>query len=167
MKSTAHRILELVRPLTNQSELPKLEKDLIDLVEKSATLWKTAQIDEVRIVVDKNISLDDKAKWHAESDGGFEEAPMPVAGTVDTTSIKPLCLFPVVLRNPRQGETMILHPGRALLADSHVFARGLLEKKEVEEELAKALMDARLKVARRTSLSSGPNSPTERRFSNS
>jgi len=167
VKSTAHQILEIVRPLTNQSELAKLEKDLVDLVENSAALWKIAQTDETRIVVEKNPGLDDKERWNAEYDEGFEEAAMP-AGTVDTTGIKPLCLFPNVLQITRQGETMILQPGRALLADSYVFVRGVMEKKELEEELAKAIMDVRLKVnARRTSLSSGPNSPMERRFSNS
>lgn len=166
VKSTVHRVLEILRPLTVQSESAKLEEDLIDLVRNSATLWKAAQKHEAKIVVEKIPDPNGKDKWHAEYDGGFEEARVPPAGMVDTTGIIPLCLFPNVLQIASRGETTILHQGRALFADSHVFVRGMLERKEHEEELTKAVMDARSKVnARRTSFPSGPNSPTGRRFS--
>jgi len=61
---------------------------------------------------------------------------------------------------------VVLHQGSALFADSRVWVQGMLEKKEHEQKLAKAVMNARSKVnARRTSFPTGPNSPTGGKFS--
>lgn len=166
VESTMYRILETLRPLTVPSESAELEKGLVDIVKSSATLWKAARNDEMKIMIERRPDLHSKEKWHAEDIEGFEEAPIPPDETVNTMGIQSLCLFPTLLQTTARGETVVLHQGSALFAGSRVWVQGMLEKKEHEQELAKAVMDARSKVnARRTSFPTGPNSPTEGKFS--
>jgi len=152
--------------LTVPFESTELEKSLIDIVKSSATLWKAARNDEMKIMIEKHPDLHSKEKWHAEDIEDFEEAPIPPDETVNTMGIQSLCLFPTVLQTTSRSETVVLHQGSALFADSRVWVQGMLEKKEHEQKLAKAVMNARSKVnARRTSFPTGPNSPTGGKFS--
>jgi hypothetical protein len=166
VESTVYQILETLRSLTVSSESAELEKGLVDIVKSSATLWKAARNDEIKIMIEKHPDLHSKEKWHAEDTEGFEEAPIPPDETVNTMGIQSLCLFPTVLQTTARGETVVLHQGNALFADSRVWVQGMLEKKEHEQKLAKTVMNARSKVnARGTSFSTGPNSLTGETFS--
>ena len=165
-ESTLHQVLEILRPLIIASDLAKFEKDLVRIINESITLWKTARKDEAKFVVKKSPDLSDKENWQAEDIGDFMGAPMPPDGKIDTTGIPPLCLFPNILQVTLGGETVVVHQGSALFPTSHVRIQAVLEKKEHEEELAKAVSDARSKVhARRISFPTGPNSPVAGKFS--
>ena len=165
-ESTLHQVLKILRPLTIASELAEFEKDLVQIINESITLWKTARKDEARFVVEKRPDPNDKENWQAEDIPGFVGASMQPDERIDTTGISPLCLFPNIFQITSGGETVVVHQGSALFSTSHVWIRAVLEKKEHEEELAKAVSDARSKVnARRISCPTGPNSPVVGKFS--
>ncbi|KAL8877002.1 MAG: hypothetical protein Q9198_004899 [Flavoplaca austrocitrina] len=161
-----HRVLEILQPLIVLSESAGFQKDLLKIINESITLWKVARKDEARFVVEKYPDHSDKENWQAEDIRGFENVSMPPDEKIDTPSITPLCLFPHILQTTSEGESVRVHQGSALFPTSHVWVQALSEKKEHEEELAKAVSDARWKVnARRMSSSAGPNSPVKERFS--
>ena len=165
-KSTLDRILEDLRPLTVASQLAEFEKDLVKIITESIKLWKTARKNEARFVVDKNPNPSDKENWQAEDIQEFTGASIPPDEKIDTTGILPLCLFPNILQITSGGKTVVVHQGNALFPTSHVWTQAVLEKKEDEDELAKAVSDARSKVnARRISCPSGSNSPMVGKFS--
>lgn len=160
VKSTVQRVLEILRPLTTPSESADLKEGLISIASKSVTLWESARKDEARLVVVKQPDPSDENKWQAEDMCGMEELSMPPDGKIDTTGLDPLCLFPSLLHINSRGETVVLHRGSALFPTARVWIQGMLGKARHEEELAKALTEARSKVnARRISFSVGPNGP--------
>ena len=164
-ESTVHRILEVLQPLTIPSQSARLEDAVVGIVQESITLWRAAQTDEAKIVVQRHPNPSDEERWHAEDIQGLEEASIPSDMKIDSKSIQPHCIFPNILRITPCGETVVLHQGRALFPTSRVWIHGMLEQKEHDEELAKAMSDARSKVsARRTSFPTGPNSPTAGKF---
>lgn len=161
-----HRVLEILQPLTVPSESAGFEKDLFKIINDSITLWKAARKDEARFIVEKNPDPSDKENWQAEDTPGIENVSMPLDKNLDTSSITPLCIFPNILQTTSGGESIRVHQGSALFPTSPVWIQAVLEKKEHEEELAKAVSDARWKVnARRMSSSAGPNSLVKERFS--
>ncbi|KAI4263849.1 MAG: hypothetical protein L6R42_001021 [Xanthoria sp. 1 TBL-2021] len=161
-----HRVLEILQPLTVPSESAGLENDLFKIINESITLWKAARKDEARFIVEKNPDPSDKENWQAEDTPGIENVSIPLDKNLDTSSITPLCIFPNILQTTSGGESIRVHQGSALFPTSPVWIQAVLEKKEHEEELAKAVSDARWKVnARRMSSSAGPNSPVKERFS--
>ncbi|CAO1596637.1 hypothetical protein XANCAGTX0491_000471 [Xanthoria calcicola] len=161
-----HRVLEILQPLIVPSESAGFQKDLLKIINESITLWKAARKDEARFIVEKNPDPSDKENWQAEDTQGFENVSMPPDEKIDTSSITPLCLFPNILQTTSGGESVRVHQGSALFPTSPVWIQAVLEKKEHEEELAKAVSDARWKVnARRMSSSASPNSPVKERFS--
>ncbi len=144
----------------------EFEKDLVKIINEAITLWKTARKDEAKFLVEKRPDPSDKENWQAEDIRGFEGASMPPVEKIDTMGIPSLCLFPNILQITSGGETVVVHQGNALFPTSHVWIQAVLEKKEHEEELAKAVSDARSKVnARRISCPTGPNSPMVGKFS--
>lgn len=162
VESTVQRVLEVLRPLTVPSESAGFEEDLLRIVTMSVTLWEAARKDEAKFVVVKQPDPSDQEKWQSQDMSVLKEASMPPEKKVAMTGIEPLCLFPNILQISPRGEPVILHQGSALFPTSQVWIQGILEKKEHEEALVKALSDARSKVnARRVSFPTGPNSPTE------
>lgn len=165
-KSTLHRVLETLRPLTIASELVELEKDLVTIINESITLWKTARKHEAKFVIEKRPDPGDEENWQAEDIQGSIGASMPQDEMIDTTGIPSLCLFPNIRQITSGGENVVVYQGSALFPTSHVWIQAVLEKKEHEEELAKAVSDARSKVnARRISYPRSPNSPMAGKFS--
>lgn len=161
-----HRVLEILQPLTVPSESVGFEEDLFKIINESITLWKAARKDEARFIVEKNPDPSDEENWQAEDTRGFENLSMPLDEKIDTSSITPLCIFPNIFQTTSGGERVRVHQGSALFPTSPVWIQAVFEKKEHEEELAKAVSDARRKVnARRMSSSAGPNSPVKERFS--
>ena len=160
-ESMVQRVLKILRPLTTPSQSADFENALMGIVKESVMLWKTAQMDEAKVVVEARPDPSDQVNWLAEDMQGLLEASMPPDDKLDAANLKPQCIFPSILRTSLKGETVLLHRGRALLPTSQVWIHGVLEQKEHEAELAKALSDARSKVkARRMSVPTGPNSPT-------
>ena len=161
-----HRVLEILQPLIILSESAGFQKDLLKIINESITLWKAARKDEARFIVEKYPDHSDNENSQAEDTWGFENVSMPPDEKIDTSSITPLCLFPNIFQTPSGGESVRVHQGSALFPTSPVWIQAVLEKKEHEEELAKAVSDARWKVNARTmSSSAGPNSPVKERFS--
>ena len=161
-----HRVLETLQPLIVPSESAEFEKDLLKIINKSITLWKAARKDEARFIVEKYPDPSDKENWQAEDTRGFANVSMPPDDNIYTSSITHLCLFPNILQITTRGETVRVYQGSALFSTSSVWIQAVLEKREHEEELAKAVSDARRNVnARRMSSSAGPNSPVRERFS--
>ncbi|KAI4117371.1 MAG: hypothetical protein LQ345_002383 [Seirophora villosa] len=153
-------VLEMLQPLIVPSESAGFEKDLLKIINDSITLWKTAQKDEARFIVEKYPDPSDKEGWQAEDACGFEDVSKSPDEKIDTSRIRPLCLFPNVVQIRSGGERLCVHQGSALFPTSPVWVQAVLEKKEHEEEVAKAVSDARRKInARRMSSSAGPNSP--------
>ena len=166
VESTVHHVLQILRPLTIPSQSAELENALLGIVKESVTLWKTAQKDNAKVIIEARPDPGDHKKWHAEDIQGVEEASIPPDGKIDLTGIKPLCIFPKILQITSPDKTVVLHQGSALFPTSQVWIRGMFEQKEHDEELAQAVLDARSKVnARRTSCLTGPNSPTGGKFS--
>ena len=166
VESTAHRILEILRPLTDLSMSASLKEDLLTVTRKSVSLWEIARKDEAKFVIDRIPSLDDEKKWLAEDIRISENLAMPSDQEgLDILGIKPLCLFPAVLQVTPEGDNIIVQ-GSALFPSSHVCARGIVERKEqrvelarAEEELAKSILEVRSQVSRRASVTTVPRSP--------
>ena len=146
VESTVHQVLRILRPLTTPSQSAELENALLCIIKESATLWKAAQKDDTKVVVEARPDPSDHKKWHAEDIQGVEEASIPPDGKIDPTVFKPLCIFPSILQTTSHDKTVVLHQGSALFPTSQVWIRGILEQKEHDEELAKAVLDARSKV---------------------
>ncbi len=157
VESMVQRVLKILQPLTSPSQSADLENALMGVVKESVTLWKTAQMDEAKVVVEARPDASDTEKWDADDMQGLVEASMPL----DAANLQPQCIFPSILQTTSGGETVLLHRGSALFPTSQVWIHGVLEEKEHEEEFAKAMLDARSKMkARRMSVPTGPNSPT-------
>ena len=106
-----------------------------------------------------------KKNWQEEDIQGPAGRSMLPDEMIDIMSIPPLCLFPTILPKVPGGGTVIVHQGSALFPTSHVRLQAVMEKKQHEEELARAVSDARSKVnARRISCSTGRNSPEMGKF---
>ncbi|KAL8670545.1 MAG: hypothetical protein Q9168_004924 [Polycauliona sp. 1 TL-2023] len=165
VESMVDRILKILRPLTTQSQLAELKSTLVDFVKESVKLWTAAQKDDAKVVVEARPDPSDHEKWYAEDIQGLVEASMPLDDKIDPMNLKPLCIFPSIHQITSSGDTVPLHRGSAVFPTSQVYIHGMLEQREHEEELAKAMSDARSKVnARRTLVPTGPNSPTTGRF---
>ena len=163
---TVHRVLEILQPLTIPSQLEELKQTLVDLVKESVSLWAAAQKDTAKVVVEARPNPSDNSKWYAEDSQGFGETSTPSIGKIDVTDIQPLCIFPNIIQLTSPNKSVLLHRGSALFPTSQVWIRGMVEQKEHEEELAEAVLAARSKVnARRTSCTTGPNSPMRGKFS--
>ncbi len=160
VESMVQRVLKILQPLTSPSQSADFETALMDIVKESVTLWKTAQMDEAKVVVDARADASDQLKWHAEDMQGLVEASMPLDDKLDAANLQPQCIFPSILQTTSGGGTVLLHRGIALFPTSQVWIHGLWEQKEHEEELAKLLLDARSRRNRRMSVPTGPNSPT-------
>ena len=93
VESTVHQVLRILRPLTTPSQLAELENTLLGIVKDSVTLWKAAQKDEAKVVVQARPDPSDHKKWYAEDIQGVEEAFIPPDGKFDLTGIKPQCIF--------------------------------------------------------------------------
>ena len=159
VNSTVQRVLEVLQPLTIQSQFGELEHTLIKLVKESMTLWTTAQKDAAKVVVEVRPNPSDNSNWCAEDIQSAGEASTPLIGKIDLTSIKPFCIFPNIIQFVSPNKPVLLHRGSAVFPNSRVWARGLLEQKEHDEELEQEMMAARSKVnARRTSGLTSPNS---------
>ncbi|KAL8963111.1 MAG: hypothetical protein Q9193_000585 [Seirophora villosa] len=160
VEAMRRHVLETLQPLIVPSESAGFEKDLLNIINHSITVWKAAQKDEARFIVEKYPDPSDKEGWQAEDTCGFENVSKPTDEKIDTSRIRPLCLFPNVVQIRPGGERVRVQQGSALFPTSPVWVQAVLEKKEHEEEVAKAVSDARRKInARRMSSSAGPNSP--------
>ena len=165
VESTVHRVLETLRPLTTQSQLGELERTLYDLIKESATLWTFAQRDVAKVVVEARLHPSDNNEWHAEDLQTAGDASPPPTGRIDTTGIKPFCVFPHIVQFTSPDKSVLLHRGSALFPTSRVWIQGMLEQKEHDEELEKAMLAAKSECyARRTSGLVSPNSPMGGKF---
>ena len=164
--STVHRVLNILQPLTNPSQLGELKRALFNLVKESVSLWTTAQKDAAKLVVEAWPSSSDDNKWHAEDIQSIAEASTESVRKIDLTGIKPFCIFPNIIQLNSPNESVLLHRGSAVFPTAKVWIRGILEQKEHDEELEKEMLAARSKVnARRASGLTSPNSPTAGKFS--
>lgn len=158
--STVHRVLDILRPLTNPSQLEELKRNLFDLVKESVSLWTTAQKDAAKLVVEAWPSSNDDNKWHAEDIQSDGEASTEPVRKIDLKGIKPFCIFPNIIQLNSPNESVLLHRGSAVFPTAKVWIRGISEQKEHDEELEKEMLAARSKVnARRASSLTSPNSP--------
>ena len=158
--STVNRILEILRPLTTLSQSGEIKHALVNLVKDSITLWKAAQNDAAKVVVEARPSPSDNNKWHAEDIQSAGEASPPPIKKIDLTRIKSLCIFPNIVQFTSPNKSVLLHRGSAVFPTSKVWIQGMLEQKEHDEELEKETLAVRSKVnARRTSGLTSPNSP--------
>ena len=164
--STVNRILEILRPLTTLSQSGEIKHALVNLVKDSITLWKAAQNDAAKVVVEARPSLSDNNKWHAEDIQSAGEASPPPIKKIDLTRIKPFCIFPNIVQFTSPNKSVLLHRGSAVFPTSKVWIQGMLEQKEHDEELEKEMLAVRSKFnARRTSGLTSPNSPIGGKFS--
>ena len=163
---TVHRVLEILRPLTTQSQLGELERTLYDLVKESATIWAVAQRDVAKVVVEARPHPSDNNKWYAEDLQTAGETSSPPIGKIDLKGNEPFCIFPNIVQSASSNKSVLLHRGSALFPTSRVWIRGMLEQKEHDEELEKAMLAVKSKInARRTSGLTSPNSPIGGKFS--
>ena len=157
LQSIVRQVLDVVGPLVNPFELASFEKDIVDLIERSFALWQTARKDIARVFVYRQPDLRDQESWQAED---IEVSGEASSAKVDISDMKPLCLFPSIFQITPQGEAALVQHGSALFPTSRVWIEALSEKKEHEEERAKAVLEVESKYrARRTSYPTGPNSP--------
>ena len=97
--------------------------------------------------------MGERVSWLMSVGSECDARPNPILAI----GIKPRCLFPNILPKTAPGETMVVHQGSVLFSTPHVWIQTMVERKEHEEELAKAVSDARSKVnARRTSFPTRP-----------
>ena len=156
-ESTVKQILTSLEPLTAPAQSTKIKEALTGIVQEAITLWRTAQKDKSKLVIERNPNRRDKEKWFADDMHVLENQPTSAFEQVDTSDMESECLFPNVLQQT-QHKTVVIHRGTALFPNSYVCMQGVLERTQHEKELAKAVSDARSKVnARRISLSTGPN----------
>lgn len=154
---TTHGILKSLRPLIIPSQMAELEKDLMNTIGASIALWQDAQRIQARLVVQYFPSSEDSKKWNAED---FNDVHAQTQGNADINQAESLCMFPAIVEMIPGGESVIVQ-GAALFPSSNVWIQGALEKQIHEDELAKAVIDARSRVsARRLSVAVGAKSPT-------
>ena len=164
--STVNQILEILRPLTTLSQSGEIKHALVNLVKESIIVWKAAQNDAAKVVVEARPSPSDNNKWYAEDIQSVGEASPQLIKKIDLTSIKPFCIFPNIIQLTSPNKTVLLHRGSAVFPTSKVWIQGMSEQKEHDEELEKEMLAVRSKVnARRTSGLTSPNSPIGGKFS--
>ena len=151
-------IIRVLRPLVEKSEIANLEHDLNAIAESAVEVWKDAQRDSRRFIIETVPTNGDEEGWRAEVGPNMEPGEgsnMTTAGgegvLARATSI---CLFPKIVAISAQDENTLICPGMALFADSPAFALGLEEQNEIDEAMnegkRKAISDL---TARRRTLS--------------
>lgn len=157
--SPLQRVLDGLGLLISAEDIAKFEEDMKAIVNKSAAVWEHARKDQHKLIVARHPDAEDTRGWHAIDidplEGASTAAPLPTNQT-----LTPLCLFPHITQVKPRGQVVVIHQGSALFPNSHVWTQAILENKEHEEELDRAIREAKSKVnARRTSVPVSPTSP--------
>lgn len=150
------RMLDILGSLIVSKDLQDLEKELLGITNELLDLWSVARKDESTLIIERCPDAGNRDGWQIE-DMPTVEPVLPTSEKVQDATMKPICLFPKILQKTSKGETMVICQGSALFPDSHVLTRAMMEQRQHDEALERALLETRSKfLARRTSV---PNSP--------
>ena len=161
VKYMVQNILRTLKPLTSPSQSTELESTLIGIMKDAVTIWKSAQMDQTKIVVETRPDPSAPEQWHADDLKITEETHERQDGDTQPEDSPCLCIVPKIFRKFSSDNIMIVREGVALFPNSTAWMRGRLEQKEHDEEVVKAVTAARARVhARRTAGPPGSTSPT-------
>lgn len=154
------RMLNILGSLIVSKDLQDFEKELVGITNGFLDLWRVARKDESLLIIESHPDAGNREGWQME-DMPTIEPVLPASEKVQDETMKPICLFPKILQRTSKGEIMVICQGSALFPDSHVLTRAMMEKRQHEEELERALLETRSRfLARRTSVPNSPMSPT-------
>lgn len=154
------RMLDILGSLIVSKDLQEIEKELVGITNGFLDLWRVARKDESTFIIESHPDAGNREAWQIE-DMKTIEPVLPASEKVQDATMKPICLFPKILQRTSKGVIMVICEGSALFPDSHVLIRAMMEKRQHEEELERALLETRSRfLARRTSVPNSPISPT-------
>ena len=154
------QVIGVLDPLISVEELDRFKEDLTNLVDKSISTWEVARRDEHRIHIKRQPDPNDKTNWHPPANDIPQNSTLPAAETTMNPTLTPLCLFPHIHQTRSQEDKEVLiHQGIALFPSSSVWIQAILERKEHDEEMERAIQETRSKVnLRRVSVPASPAS---------
>jgi len=131
VSSTVEAMVLRFRPLIQDSDMAKLERDLAGIVNTAIKLWKDVQKDSCRIELETAPSQEWQAAWDGNIEYTLQDLPIR-SPAADTESF---CLFPRILGKPLEGDTEVLYQGLALFAESPALAIGSVELEQTRDEI--------------------------------
>ena len=152
------QVIGVLKPLIPIGELDRFKEDLTSLVNKSVSTWELARKDEHRIIVKRQPDANDQANWHSAIPDGPPNSTLPAGETTTKPTREPLCLFPHIFQiRSQEGKEVLIHQGYALFPSSYSWTEAMVERKQHEEEVERAMQEARSKVhLRRVSVPASP-----------
>jgi hypothetical protein len=151
VSTAVEQVVNILGPLVQKEEMSKFQEELKRIFSNAVDVWNDMRIDRLRISV--SVPLD----RHADrGQDGWRTPPAlnfghQVAPTNSGMELNPWCLFPRIEAVSVDRGRMVLFPGYALFPDSSVFAKGLLERQEIEERIEQMPL---------STLNSAPPSPS-------
>ena len=154
------RMLELLKPFTDETSNSELSEALIDIVRKAMDVWDISRRDVCQILIQSAPNPDDDGGWMREDGDLFEDLDDDV--DVDVTTIRsmsPICIFPKIVRGENSPTTIFR--GRALFKESRLLALGRKES----VDLQRMMTDAHKQFASQRGGESGLRTRSDRRSS--
>ena len=154
------QVVGLLDPLISIEQLGRFKEELRSLVDLSISTWEFARKDEHRIIIKQQADPNDKINWHSADSDIPQNTALPAADSGLNPTLTALCLFPHISQiRPQESKEALIHHGTALFPSSYVWTQAISEKKEHEEEVERAMQEARSKVnSRRVSVPASPGS---------
>ena len=151
-------VIGVLDPLISIEELDRFKEDLSKLITLAISIWELARKDEHRINIRRQPDPNNKTNWHADEKDIPQNSSLRAAETTVDPTLTPLCLFPHISQtNSQEGKKVLIHHGTALFPSSYVWAQAISERKEHEEEVERAVQEARSKAnQRRPSVPASP-----------
>ena len=151
-------VIGVLNPLISIEELGRFKEEVTSLIDLSISTWELARKDQHRINIKRQPDPNNKTNWQTDEKDIPQNSSLPAAETTVDPTLTPLCLFPHISQtNSQEGKKLLIHHGIALFPSSNVWAEAISEKKEHEEEVERAMQEARSKVNQRRA--SVPPSP--------
>ena len=152
------QVVGVLNPLISIEELDRFKEEVTGLIDLSISTWELARKDEHRINIKRQPDPNNKTNWQTDEKDILQNSSPPAAETTVDPILTPLCLFPHISQtNSQEGKEVLIHHGSALFPSSYIWTQAISEKKELEEEVERAVQEARSKVnQRRVSIPASP-----------
>jgi len=191
-ESVVSRLLFVLSPLVNSSEVENLREDVRELSDSAIELWNDAQTGQLEVQVNSLLEHTHREEWRSEEfDPASPNNEEPKLDVVSKTHPRPFTLFPEIIALevvdpvvndtdlpgswPKESEQIPrtktrIYPGKGLPESSPLVIRGKEAQKEKDEYMQEAVKNLKKQFYskesnRRDSMASnmsGPSSPSER-----
>ncbi len=137
-EAIVQRMFDILGSLILSKDLNDFEKELVRITNGFLDLWRVARKDESTFIIERHLDGRNREGWQNEDIQTIEPV-LPASEKVQDATIEPICLFPKISQRTSKGEIMVICQGSAFFPDSHVLTRAMMEKRQHEEELERAL----------------------------